>query len=131
MEGGNRPSRDTRETDFHPFVYAMMAGAVVWLVIVAWLVFAVDTYSAVMMIVVTFVALGFLAVPFVFWLLAGERGEPVREPLRDWAEHVFETWGDRLRGREAALNALIAPGAAVVTLTLAGLVAWWVLHGGS
>lgn len=119
-----------RETDFHPVVYALMAATVVWLVIAAWSIFAVDTYSVLMMIVITFVALGFLGVPLVFWLLSEERGEPVREPLHDWAEHLFETWGDRLRGREAALNALIAPAAAVITLTLAGLVAWWVLHGG-
>lgn len=130
MQDARHRSEERRETDFHPVVYLGMAAVVIWLVLVAWLVFGVDTYAAVMMIVVTFAAIGFLGVPFVFWLLSGERGEPVRERFSDWAEHTFETWGDRLRGRDAALNALIAPAAAAITLTLAGLVAWWVLHGG-
>ncbi|GBD44118.1 hypothetical protein HRbin40_01601 [bacterium HR40] len=128
MEEHVRRDGDRQEDNFHPLIYALMAGVVAWLVVMAWLVFGIDTYAGVMLMVVTFTAIGFLAVPFVFWLLSGERGEPVREPLRDWAAHTFETWGDRLRGRDAALNALMAPAAAALTLTLAGLVAYWVLH---
>lgn len=131
MDERTRGNGERYETEFHPIVYGLLAAAVLWVVVAAWLFFGVDTYAGLMLVVVTFTALGFLAVPWVFWRLSGQAGKPVREPLYDWAGHRFEVWGDRLRGRDAAINALIAPVAAGITLTLAGLVAWLVLHGGS
>lgn len=130
MQQAEPHPQELRETGFHPVVYAIMAGTVVWLVLVAWLLFGVDLYAGLMMIVVTFAALGFLAVPTVFWLLSGEPRKPARrQPLHEWAEHTFESWGDRMRARDAAINALVAPAAAALTLTLAGLVARWVAGG--
>jgi len=113
------------ETGLHPRVLFWMAFAVVWTVIAAWLWFAVDTYARIMMAVVAFTALGFLAVPLIFWALSGHPSPTGRpESFRAWLDHRFALWTGTLEGREAAINALIAPAAAAITITVVGFIAW-------
>ncbi len=115
------------ETGFHPRVLAWMAFTVVWVVIAAWLWFAVDTYAAIMLAVVALAALGFLAVPLVFWLLSGHPSPTGRpEPFREWVRRRFDTATGPLASGEAALTALIAPLAAAVTITVVGGIAWYI-----
>ncbi len=118
------------EGAFHPLVLTLMILSVLWLVALAWLLFSTNRVGTFMMVVVTFTALGFLAVPVVFWLLAGERGpRGERVPFRIWARRHFALPEGPVAAREAAINALIAPLAAAITLTFTGLAAWMAAKG--
>lgn len=118
------------ETGFHPRVLFWMALTVVWTVIAAWLWFAVDTYARIMIVVVAFAALGFLAVPLIFWALSGRQSPTGRpESFGEWLRHRFALWTGTIEGRDAAINALIAPAAAAITITVVGFIAWHIGSG--
>ncbi len=113
------------ETGFHPRVILWMVLTVVWVVVAAWLFFAVDTHARILLAFVAISGLGFLAVPVIFWLLAG-REHPTERPetFAEWLRHRFDTHTGPLAAGEAALTALIAPLAAAITITVVGAIAW-------
>ncbi len=114
------------ESGLHPLVLALMILSVFWLVLFAWVVFGGSRVGAILLVVVAFTAIGFLAVPVVFWLLSRQhRRQGHRIPFSVWVRREFALPEGPVRARDAAINALIAPAAAALTLTLTALAAWY------
>jgi len=108
----------------HPAVYAMMAGAALWMVVVSWLIFGGDPYNALQMAVVTGFALAFLVTPLVLNRLSRARRAPIGTRFREWLDHDFETNTGVVHSREATTMILVAPLAGAIGITAIGFVAW-------
>jgi len=114
-----------KSTDALPFVvYAALIGFVAWMALAAW-GFAGPGYADLSLAVVTGLLVVAIAIPLVLWRVwransdPGERG---REPFADWAAGDFETWQDRLKGRNAAAEIILPIAAAAVGMTALAIV---------
>ncbi len=120
----NSDSRKERPvtTELHPLVYAALIGFVSWLIIAVW-GFARDPYADYLLVVVSgFIAL-FVAIPATLWLMvqrqraSDQNGQHDREAFRDWAAGEFDTWQDRVKGANAAVEILLPIAALAIGMT--------------
>lgn len=112
-------------TDRLPYaVYAILAGFVAWMALAAW-GFAGPGYADLSLTVVTGLLVVATAIPFVLWRVWRANSSPSerkREPLADWMAGDFETWQDRVKGRNAAAEIILPIAAAAVGMTAFAIV---------
>ncbi len=114
--------------DLHPRVVTAVAGATIWFVLAAFAGFAVDGYTAYLLMFVAFVFLIALAIPYLLYRTwqnnhrADENAgiEPIS--FRDWAAGDFDIWQDRVKGTNAAAEVMIPIAAAAIGMTAIGIV---------
>ena len=114
--GSPRPATGT----LHARIYTLLVAFSAWFAIAVW-GFAGGGLSNYLLFIVS----GFIFVVVALQVIlsrvrrpddAGD-GEEGGASLRDWATRDFETWGDRLSGRQAALHILLPIAAAAVGMT--------------
>ena len=118
--------RNGASTDRLPLaVYAALIGFVAWMALAAW-GFAGPGYADLSLTVVTLFLLIATAIPLVLWRVWRANSDPQteskREPFADWAAGDFETWQDRVKGRNAAAEIILPIAAAAVGMTALAIV---------
>ena len=121
----------------HPLVYGAIVGLVLWFVVSAAWGFGVDGYADYLIAVVGGFMLIAVAIPCVLWLVwwsnqgadAARRDSAVGgETLRDWSAGDLDTWQDRLRGTNAAVEILLPIAAVAFGMTAFGIVMHFAAH---
>jgi hypothetical protein len=122
--------------DFHPSdsstdrlpsaVYAALVGFVAWMALAAW-GFAGRDYAEVSLTVVTGFLLMAIAIPFILSRVWHANRDPAAPPeqkigFSEWSAGRFETWQDRVRGRDAAIEIALPIAAAAVGMTAFAIV---------
>ena len=119
-------SKNSSSTDrLPPLIYVALVGFVAWMALAAW-GFAGPGYADVALTVVTgFLAL-IIAIPFILWRVARanrDRSDEERSPdFDDWAASQFETWQDRVKGSNAAMEIILPIAAAAIGMTAFAIV---------
>jgi hypothetical protein len=107
----------------HPLVYAGMVGLALWFAVSAW-GFASDGYTDYLLVVVS----GLVALAVALLLILSRVDQPAdarpnrRNSFRAWARGDLDTWQDRLKGSNAAIEILLPLAAVAVGMTLLGIV---------
>jgi hypothetical protein len=121
----NRQSTGT----LHPRVYLAVIALAVWFVLSAW-TFGQNSQTAYLLVVVTGLVSVAVAIPCVLWRMAYRSGADSADngntqPFRDWAARDFETWQDRVRGWDAAVEVLTPIAAVAFGMTGFAIVLHW------
>jgi hypothetical protein len=129
--GRDRPGSD----QLHPLVYMAIIGLVLWFVLSVW-GFAADGYTDYLLAVVSGFMVVAVAIPLVMWRSARKHQRPKqagekRESLGEWAAGEFETWQDRVKGTNAAIEVLLPIAAIAFGMTAFGIVLHFTAHGAS
>jgi hypothetical protein len=116
----------------HPLVYLAIIGLALWFVLSAWS-FAADGYTDWLLVVVSGFILVAVAIPSVLLLVWRNHREPgedagQHERLRDWAAGDLDTWQDRVKGSNAAVEMLLPIAAVAFGMTAFGIVFGIVLY---
>ena len=125
------PKNTSSSTDRLPrLIYVALVGFVAWMALAAW-GFAGPGYADVALTVVTgFLALA-IAIPFILWRVARanrDGAEEERSPdFDDWSSGQFETWQDRLKGSNAAMEIILPIAAAAIGMTAFAIVFHYVV----
>jgi hypothetical protein len=91
--------------------------------LVTWLGYAHSSYGALIAVVVSFLTAVVVAVPWALYrLLSGDQKHRDEAGLIGWLEGYLEIATGRLRAKEFALQALIAPTAALLGLAAIAVV---------
>jgi hypothetical protein len=126
-----RPEQPAFKT-LHPSVYAALGGAVLWFVLAVWEFSGSGDADYLLAIVSGFIAMA-TAIPLILWRVSKKTDVPgtlheneavhtEQRSFRDWASADFVTWQDRLRGRNAAIEALLPIAVAAFGMTVFGIV---------
>jgi hypothetical protein len=107
-------------------VYAALVGFVAWMALAAW-GFAGPGYADVALTVVTGFLLIVIAIPFILSRVWRANRDPAAPPepkvgFSEWSAGRFETWQDRVRGRDAAIEIALPIAAAAVGMTAFAIV---------
>lgn len=118
----SRPN-NTSTDRLPPFIYAALVGLVAWIVLAAW-GFAGPGYADVALTVVTGFFIIVIGIPFVLWRVWRANSPPDSKPIAfsRWTSEQFETWQDRVRGRNAAIEIALPIAAAAVGMTAFAIV---------
>jgi hypothetical protein len=120
----------------HPIVYMVMVGLVLWLVLSVW-GFADDGYAEYLLAVVSGFVFVVVAIPCILWWVwrnnkAADAAQVAQNDasFRDWAAGEFATWQDRVKGTNAAIEALLPIAAAAFGMTAFAIVLQFTARGG-
>jgi hypothetical protein len=123
-----------KSSQLHPLVYLGMAGFAVWMIIGAWS-FGGEGYADWLLVVVSLFILAVMLLVFVLSRV-GSHDPGLAKPrphkrakFHDWAGGEFDTWQDKVRGQNAAIEVLLPLAAAAVGMTAIGIV-YLAVHAG-
>lgn len=129
MNDHNRaPSQQQSERvarNLHSKVYVAFVGLVLWLVLAIW-GFGYDGQTDYLLAIVTGFLLIAVAIPATLALMAYSQGSsvdgensapPDTKSFRQWAAEDFDTWQDRVKGRNAAIEVLLPMAAIAIGMT--------------
>src|SRR5262245_17245449 len=111
----------------HPAVYMVLVGLTAWLVVAIW-GFGYDGQTDYLLAIVTgflVIAVGILS---IFALIvhrqsnSDETKSSTKTSLREWMAGDFDTWQDRVRGRNAAVEVLLPMAAIAIGMTAFAIV---------
>ena len=125
----NRPVLD----HVHPFVYMALVGLALWFVLSVWS-FAGDGYADYLLAVVSGFILIVVALTSTLWWQWWKNRRPDaaredQESLRTWAAGELDTWQDRVKGSNAAIEMLLPIAAVAFGMTAFGIVLHFTAHG--
>jgi hypothetical protein len=115
MRMGEEHSRPPTTGTLHPVVYLTILALAVWFVLSAWGGFGENRQIDYLLVVVSGLVFVATAIPCILWRMASKRTAKPSDrseddasagSFRDWAAHDFETWQDRVRGADAAIEIL-------------------------
>ena len=117
----------------HPFVYMALVGLALWFVLSVW-EFAGDGYTDYLLAVVSGFILIVVALTSTLWWQWWKNRRPDaaredQESLRTWAAGELDTWQDRVKGSNAAIEMLLPIAAAAFGMTAFGIVLHFTAHG--
>ena len=126
------PSRQESEQvrrNLHPMVYVALVGLVVWLVLAIW-GFGYNGETDYLLAIVTGFLIIAVAIPATLALMAHSQGDSVdgdsaqrdTKSFRQWAAEDFDTWQDRVKGRNAAVEILLPMAAIAIGMTAFAIV---------
>ena len=113
------------ERNLHSRVYVALVGLVVWLVLAIW-GFGYDGQTDYLLAIVTGFLIIAVAIPATLALMAYSQGTSAdgensasrdTKPFRQWAAEDFDTWQDRVKGRNAAVEVLLPMAAIAIGMT--------------
>jgi hypothetical protein len=127
----NRPASDR----LHPLIYLALVSAALAFALAVW-TFAGDRYTDYILVIVTGFALIAVGLPMILSRVgqtsAGSKPRAHRsEPLREWIQGDFETWQDRVKGANAAVEILLPLSAIAIGMVAIGIVLHLTAHGGA
>jgi hypothetical protein len=117
----------------HPMVYVVAIGLVLGFIVAAWmffdhrLVYERENDSSLPLGMVSYLLLIAVGLPLIMWRVwrkYGQGAAPRDQTMsfRRWADDEFEVSGSRLKGRDAAINALLPIAAVAFGLLAIGVV---------
>lgn len=130
-----QPDPNTPSSDRLPSaVYAILVGFVAWMALAAW-GFAGPGYADLSLTVVSGFLLMAIAIPLILARVSRANRDPSAPPeqkvgFAEWAAGRFETWQDRVRGRDAAIEIALPIAAAAVGMTAFAVVFHYAAHAG-
>jgi hypothetical protein len=129
--GRDRPGSD----QLHPLVYMAIIGLALWFVLSAW-GFASDGYTDYLLAVVSGFIVIAVGIPLVLSRIGRKHQRPKQakersESLGEWAAGEFDTWQDRVKGTNAAVEVLLPIAAVPFGMTAFGIVLHFTAHGAS
>ena len=116
--------------NLHSMVYVALVGLVLWLVLATW-GFGYDGQTDYLLAIVTGFLIIAVAIPATLALMAysqGNSGDDRESAARDtasfrqWAAEDFDTWQDRVKGRNAAVEVLLPMAAIAIGMTAFAIV---------
>jgi len=118
--------RDEQSADFHPFIYKIAISLVALFVVAAWATFARRGDASENLVMVTFLLFIAVMIPLLLWLTWKHQQSPqatLRGPVRfrDWARSSIEVGQGRVKGADAAINALLPIAAVAIGMVLLGI----------
>jgi hypothetical protein len=120
-----RQQNERVERNLHSRVYLALVGLVVWLVLAIW-GFGYDGQTDYLLAIVTGFLLIAVAIPATLALMAHRQGTEAdgknsaprdTKSFRQWAAEDFDTWQDRVKGRNAAVEVLLPMAAIAIGMT--------------
>jgi hypothetical protein len=106
----------------HPAIYMALVGFTLWLVLAIW-GFGYDGQTDYLLAIVSGFLFIAVAIPSVLALMAyrqrnsDERKNSGNASLREWMKGDFDTWQDRVKGRDAAVEVLLPMAAIAIGMT--------------
>jgi hypothetical protein len=117
--------KGSKSTDkLPPLIYLAIVGLVAWMALAAW-GFAGPGYADVALTVVTGFLVIVIAIPFILWrvsLAHDDVSDKTKIGFRDWASGQFETWQERVKGSNAAVEIILPIAAAAIGMTAFAIV---------
>jgi hypothetical protein len=110
----------------HPAVYVALVGFTAWLVLAIW-GFGYDGQTDYLLAIVTGFLVIAVAIPSTLALMvhrqsnSDEKGS-AKTSFREWMAGDFDTWQDRVRGRNAAVEVLLPMAAIAIGMTAFAIV---------
>jgi hypothetical protein len=113
----------------HPFVPIAAIGFALWFVLAVW-EFGRNGQADYLLAIVSGFFLMTLAIPYALWRQwrrirrdGGSLEQSLKqESFRDWMSENFETWQDRVKAKNAAIEIILPLGAAAIGMTAFGVV---------
>jgi hypothetical protein len=117
----------------HPFVYLVIVGLALWLALSVW-GFAEDRYADYLLAVVSGFVFIAVAIPAILWWMVrknqgADAARAKDESFRDWASGEFDTWQDRVKGMNAAIEILLPIAAVAFGMTAFAIVMYFTAPG--
>jgi hypothetical protein len=122
--------QERKQVNLHPLVYAALVGLVLWLVLAVW-GFGYDGETDYLLTIVTGFLVIAVAIPSTLALMvyrqrnSGDSKDSTQRDtasFRQWAAGDFDTWQDRVKGRNAAVEVLLPMAAIAVGMTAFAIV---------
>jgi hypothetical protein len=104
------PVRPPVSDGLHPMVYVAIGALTLFLVAWIWAGFADTAYTGFLLAVVSGFFLIVAAIPLAIWHMWRKHSGAAtgkQESLRDWASHDFDIQPGRMKGTDAAIEALL------------------------
>jgi hypothetical protein len=111
----------------HPAVYVALVGLTSWLVLAIW-GFGYDGQTDYLLAIVTGFLVIAVAIPSTLALMVHRQSKPdekmtsAKTSFREWMAGDFDTWQDRVRGRNAAVEVLLPMAAIAIGMTAFAIV---------
>jgi hypothetical protein len=110
----------------HPAVYLALVGLTLWLVLAIW-GFGYDGQTDYLLAIVTGFLVIAVAIPSTLALMVhrqsnSDEQSSAKTSLREWMAGDFDTWQDRVRGRNAAVEVLLPMAAIAIGMTAFAIV---------
>lgn len=111
----------------HPLIFKIVVGLVLWFVLAAWASFDDNRYTGYLLVVVSGVFFIAIAIPTVLsrtarWAYGDEATRTSNLSFRDWLSGQFNTWQERRKAADAAVEIVLPIAAAAIGMTTLGLV---------
>jgi len=138
MHGDEQRSNRPRTGALHPVVYRINAALLLWMVLAAWgFAGRHGGYIGLALAVVSGLVAITVLIPFVLWRIwracrpAAQRSEPAPGSFHDWLLGDLETWQGRLKGADAAVQAILPLAAGAIGMTAFAIVKHLAMIGGA
>jgi hypothetical protein len=111
----------------HPAVYVALVGLTLWLVLAIW-GFGYDGQTDYLLAIVTGFLVIAVAIPSTLALMvyrqsnSDEKKSSAKTSLREWMAGDFDTWQDRVKGRDAAVEVLLPMAVIAIGMTAFAIV---------
>jgi hypothetical protein len=111
----------------HPAVYMALVGLTLWLGVAIW-GFGYDAQTDYLLAIVSGFLLIAVAIPSTLALMVrrqkslAERNSSGEASLQEWMTGSFDTWQDRVKGRNAAIEVLLPMAAIAIGMTAFAIV---------
>jgi hypothetical protein len=111
----------------HPAIYMALVGLTLWLAVAIW-GFGYDGQTDYLLAIVTGFLFIAVAIPSVLALMvhrqmnADERKSSDEASFKEWMTGNFDTWQDRVKGRNAAVEVLLPMAAIAIGMTAFAIV---------
>jgi hypothetical protein len=122
-----QPASQRVVNSLHPAVYMALVGLTVWLVLAIW-GFGYDGQTDYLLAIVSGFLFIAVAIPSVLALMvhrqksSDERKNSGEATFREWMTGNFDTWQDRVKGRNAAVEVLLPMAAIAIGMTAFAIV---------
>lgn len=119
MNDNFAPDTRTSTDRLHPLVWITLIGFIVWFVVALW-GFGIGGYVDWLLVVVSGFILMAVLLPLTLsrvWRHTHEDEARNRTSFRDWATGEFQTWQDRAKGTNAAVEIIMPIAAAAIGMT--------------
>jgi hypothetical protein len=112
--------------DLHPAVYTALVGLTVWLGLAVW-GFGYDGQTDYLLAIVSGFLFIAVAIPSVLALMvhhqnSDERKSSGEASIKEWMTGNFDTWQDRVKGQNAAVEVLLPMAAIAIGMTAFAIV---------
>ncbi len=118
-------------TELHPLVSVAILGLAFVLILGVW-GFAGEGYTDFLLVVVSAFLVAAILIPYVLWRVwrKDHRADARPPSFREWREGEFDTWQDRVKGTNAAIEVLLPIAAVAFGMAAFAIVLYITTHSG-